>query len=130
MNRDGHGVEKVEEGPKNFVNFFKLYFRKFSRLLSVNLILIFLVLPIIIAAAVYIMGPTTNTPTSPLFPTLYGATFISNSPAADIVLAINSGQLAIPVYNSYVYYVVAIIAVVYVLTFGWQNVAERISPAA
>ena len=23
MNRDGKGVEKVEEGPKNFVNFFK-----------------------------------------------------------------------------------------------------------
>lgn len=123
MNRDGKGVEKVEEGPKNFVNFFKLYFRKFSRLLSVNLILIFLVLPIIIAVAVYIMGPTINSPTSPLFPTLYGASVIANSPSADILLAINGGQLAVPVYNSYVYYVVAIIAVIYVLTFGWQNVA-------
>lgn len=123
MNRDGKGVEKVEEGPKNFVNFFKLYGRKFTRLLSVNLILIFLVLPIIIAAAVYIMGPTTYSAESPLFPTLYGASFMSGSPATDLLLAANSSQLAVPVHNSYVYYVVAIIAVIYVLTFGWQNVA-------
>ena len=123
MNRDGKGVEKVEEGPKNFVNFFKLYFRKFSKLLSVNLILIFLVLPIIISAAVFIMGPTTLSSGSPLFPTLYGASFMSRSPAADIMMAINGRQLSVPVYNSYVYYVIAAIGVVYVITFGWQNVA-------
>lgn len=123
MNRDGKGVEKVEEGPKNFVNFFKLYFRKFSKLLSVNLILIFLVLPIIISAAVFIMGPTTLSSGSPLFPTLYGASFMSRSPAADILMAINGRQLSVPVYNSYVYYVIAAIGVVYVITFGWQNVA-------
>lgn len=123
MNRDGKGVEKVPEGPKNFVNFFKLYARKFTRLLSVNLILIFLVLPIIVAIAIFIMGPTVPTPTSPLFPTLYGSALAANSPAADIVFAINSFQTAVPVYNSYVYYVIAIIGVVYVVTFGWQNVA-------
>ena len=123
MNRDGKGVEKVEEGPKNFVNFFKLCFRKFSRLLSVNLILIFLVLPIIICIAIYIMGPTTASSGSPLFPTLYGASFMSDSPTADIQMALNSIQLAVPVHNSYVYYVIAAIAVVYVFTFGWQNVA-------
>lgn len=39
------------------------------------------------------------------------------------MMAINGRQLSVPVYNSYVYYVIAAIGVVYVITFGWQNVA-------
>lgn len=124
FNSDGKGVEKVEEGPKNFKNFFKFFGRKFYKLLSVNLIMLFLVIPVIVAFFIYIMGPTTEASTSVLFPTTYSAAFISQNPATDLLLNIKSFQLSVPVHNSYVYYVIAAIAIIYIITFGWQNVGS------
>ena len=124
MNRDGKGVEKIDEGPKNLKNFFKQFGRKFYKLLSVNLIMIFMVLPIIIGVMVYIAGPTTYSPSSVLFPTLYGAASMSDSTALDLWFATNSMQMSVPVYNSYVYYVIAALAIFLVVTFGWQNIGS------
>lgn len=124
MNRDGKGVEKKEDGPKNFKNFFKFFGRKFSRLLSLNLIMIFMVLPLIISVMVYIVGPTTQSSGNVLFPTLYGAAFMTDSPAMDIVSTLYSVPMAVPVYNSYVYYIIAAFVLFLVLTFGWQNVGS------
>lgn len=125
FDRDGKGVEKVDEGPKNFKNFFKFFGRKFYKLLSVNLMMVFLVLPIIVAFFVYIMGPTTEASTSVLYPTAYSASFISQNPATDLLLNVKSFQLSVPIHNSYVYYIIAAIAVVYIVTFGWQNVGSN-----
>jgi uncharacterized membrane protein YesL len=122
MNRDGKGVEKGEDGPKNFRNFFKYFKRKFGKLISVNLLMVFQILPIIAAVFVFLTGPTRSTAIDVLYPTAYGAAFMSPSPANDLLLATVSQQLGVPVYNSYVYYVIGAIALVYVLTFGWQNV--------
>lgn len=122
MNKDGKGVEKKIEGPKNFKNFFKYFGRKWNKLLSVNLVMLFIILPLLAVVFIYILGPTTSEPISALYPTAYSASFISASPAADLIYAVQSFQLTMPVYNSYVYYVIGAIALVYVLTFGWQNV--------
>jgi len=122
MNRDGRGVEKGEDGPRNFRNFFKYFRRKFSTLLSVNLLMVFQLLPIVAAVFVFVTGPTQNTALSVLYPTACSAAFMSPSPTNDLLLATVSLQLGVPVYNSYVYYVIGAIAIVYVLTFGWQNV--------
>ncbi len=124
MNRDGRGVEKGEDGPKNFRNFFKYFGRKFSKLLSVNLLMIFTVLPILISVMVSIMGPTTPSSGSVLFPTLYGASFMSNNPAVDVLMSINSIQIFVPVYNSYTYYIIGALIAFLVVTFGWQNVGS------
>ena len=124
MNRDGRGVEKGEDGPKNFKNFFKYFGRKFSKLVSANLLMIFMVLPIIISVMVSIMGPTTPSSGSVLFPTLYGASFISDTPAVDILMSLHSVQIFVPVYNSYTYYVIGALIVFLVITFGWQNVGS------
>jgi uncharacterized membrane protein YesL len=122
MNRDGKGVEKGEDGPKNFRNFFKYFKRKFGKLLSVNLLMVFQILPIIAAVFVFLTGPTRSTVINVLYPTAYCAAFMSPSPASDLFLATVGQQLGVPVYNSYVYYVIGAIALVYLLTFGWQNV--------
>ena len=124
MNRDGKGVEKVDEGPKNLKNFFKHFGRKFYKLLSVNLIMIFMVLPIIIGVMVYVTGPTTYSPANVLFPTLYGAASMSDSAAIDLLFVANSVQLSVPVYNSYAYYIIAALAVFLIVTFGWQNIGS------
>ncbi len=122
LNRNGKGVEKEDEGPKNLKNFFKYFGRKWNKLLSVNLLMIFLVLPIIVAVFIYFMGPTTKAPVNVLYPTVYSAAFISNSPAADLMLSVMSFQMNPPAYNSYVFYIIGAIAILYWLTFGWQNI--------
>ncbi len=122
MNRDGKGVEKKIEGPLNLVNFFKHFGRKFYKLLSVNLMMAFILLPIIGAVFVYILGPTTSSPISTLYPTLSSAAFITKSPAADLLFLLESFQMNPPVYNSYVFYVIGALALLFALTFGWQNV--------
>ena len=124
MNRDGKGVEKKEEGPKNFKNFFKFFGRKFSRLLSLNLIMMFMVLPIIISIMLYIIGPTTPSAGDVVFPTLYGASFMSDSVSVDIMLTLHSIPMAVPVYNSYIYYIIAAFILFLVITFGWQNIGS------
>lgn len=124
MNRDGKGVEKNEDGPKNFKNFFKFFGRKFSRLLSLNLIMLFMILPLIISVMVYIVGPTTLSSGDVVFPTLYGASFMSDSIAVDMMLTLHNVPMAVPVYNSYVYYIIAAFVLFLVITFGWQNVGS------
>ena len=44
MNRDGKGVEEEEDRTPNLKFFFKLFFRKFSKLIQLNLLMIFQVL--------------------------------------------------------------------------------------
>lgn len=122
MNRDGKGVKKEIEGPKNFKNFFKYLGRKFSKLLSVNLIMLLLVLPFIIALFVYLLGPTIDTMINPAYPVTYASAFLLENPAADLLLGVTSFQMPVPQPNSYVYYVIGAMALVYLLTFGWQNV--------
>lgn len=124
MSRDGKGVEKGEDGPRNFKNFFKYFGRKLPKLLSLNLMMSFTVLPIIISVMVYIMGPTTLASGNVAFPALYGAAFMSESPAVDIMLAVQSIPMAVPVYNSFVYYIIGALVVFLVLTFGWQNIGS------
>ena len=41
FNKDGKGVKKEPEGPKNLKNFFKYFGNKFTRLVTVNMYYIF-----------------------------------------------------------------------------------------
>ena len=124
MNRDGKGVEKVEEGPKNLKNFFKKLGRNFSKLLSVNLMMLGFVLPVLAAIYIFIQGPTVSTYVNPVFPVTQAIAATNGSPAADLLLLLTSNHTAWPMPGSYVNYVIAALAFVYLLTFGWQNVGS------
>ena len=57
FNRDGKGVDKEEvQGPPNLKNFFKLYGRKFTRLLSVNLYILLMFIPPVIMFYLFFTG--------------------------------------------------------------------------
>ena len=63
VNRDGKGVYEVESRKPTLGFFFKLFFRKFSQLLKLNLMMLFIVLPILIFIGIYFLGNKTPTAT-------------------------------------------------------------------
>lgn len=123
MNRDGKGVERGEDRTPNLKFFFKQYGRKFSKILSLNIIMIFQVLPLIAAALLYFIAtPTTPTHVYPEYPVLYGMNFASSNAVSYTRLNVFSYQLGIPEHGTHMYWIIAIILVVFVLTYGLQKV--------
>ena len=73
MNRDGKGVEPGEDTTPNLKFFFKQFGRKFSKIVSLNILMIFQVLPILIALYLYFFAsPTTPTQYFPEYAALFG----------------------------------------------------------
>ena len=123
FNRDGKGVNEIEDRTPNLKFFFKLWWRKMSKLLSLNLIMIFQIIPIIVAFYLYFTGPTMATQTDPLFAPLYGVhIFSGGSPVNTLLLAIHGIQFNVPAFNTPIVYVIIGLFAFLVLTFGWQNV--------
>lgn len=123
--RDGKGVEKGEDTTPNLKYFFKLFWRKFTKLLSVTLIMDIQVLPILISLFLYFFAsPTTPTAYYTEFPLLYGIQQFGTD-AANAVNATNmSAQFGLPAYNTYVYWVIGILMAFHVITYGWQKCAS------
>lgn len=123
MNRDGKGVEKGEDTTPNLKFFFKQLWRKFGKILSLNMIAMFQIIPLAIILYLYFAAsPTTPTQYYPEYSALFGIGEAATTATNVINTGIFSFQLGIPTYNTYVYWVIGIILVVYVVTYGWQKV--------
>ena len=117
-------VEAERNGPKGIKLFFKLLKRNFGTLISLNLMMLFMVLPLLAAFYVYLQGDTTPSVTSPLYATLHGADLIIGSPATELLKNTFSTRLMLPVHNSAVYPIMIGIGALLALTWGWQNVGS------
>ena len=93
-NRDGKGVEPGEDTTPTLKYFFKLFWRRFPRLLSLNLMMLGQVVPLIVAVVVYLLSNTTPTQSSLLFAPLYGISTIGTAPAASVWLTTISDRRA------------------------------------
>ncbi len=122
MNRDGKGVYEYEDRKPTFLFFFKLYFRKFSQLLQLNLLMLFMVIPLIVVIALYFLGDKTPTATNMLYAPLYGIDTVINSPVTAGTLDLSSVQMEIPVFSPAMNVVVICMFVFLAITWGWQNV--------
>ncbi len=122
MNKDGKGVEEDEDRTPNFKFFFKLFFRKFSKLIQLNLLMIFQVLPIIAIFLMYIYGNKTPTTTDVSFAPLYGIASIANFGGAVPSLDVSSTQMGLPVFAPALNITMIVLAVLLIITWGWQNV--------
>lgn len=121
MNRDGKGA--VEENRKpTFAFFFKSLFRKFPQLLRLNILMIFQALPIIFIAIAFFAGKKTPTATSVSFAPLFGIDQSLSMPGATQTLDMSSIQMALPVFSTAVNITIIILAVIMLITWGWQNV--------
>lgn len=121
FNREGKGVKKGEDLRPTFKNFFKFFYRKFSQLLSLNLLMLLQALPIVIAVLAYLFIHRTPSQTSALFAPLYGASLIDPSPASSLILALDALPLGIPIFQPAAYWIIGACIIVLLLTLGWQS---------
>ena len=116
---------KWEDTTPNLRYFFRLLGRKFWRLLSLNLMMLPLMLPILAALLIYTNIGTTPTQQTALFAPLYGANLIASTPKSNFLLDLFGAQLLVPSYNTTGTYVGIGICVAFLaLTFGWQNIGS------
>ena len=117
-------VEAERNAPKGIKMFFKLLKRNFGSLISLNLMMLFMIIPLIAAFYVYLQGDTTPSVTNPLYATLHGADLIVGTPATELVKNTFATRLMLPVHNSAVYPIMIGIIALLAITWGWQNVGS------
>ena len=123
-NRDGPGVEKGEDTTPTLAYFFKQLKRKFWKLISINLMLLLQILPLLALVWIHSLGPTTPSVPSPLYPALLGAqTAAGTSVGATLFNTVTNLQM-LPSVNSPVYWIIGIVIVLYVATYGLQKVGS------
>ena len=112
-----------EDTKPTLKRFFKLLYRKFWNLITLNLVMLPMVLPILIAFFVYMAIDKTPSESQVIFSQLYGANLIQATPDSTFLLDMFGSQYMIPAYNSVGTYIgIGICALFLLITFGWQNV--------
>lgn len=123
MNRDGPGVSKDEKPfVPNLISMPKFYFRNFSRILSLN----FLMLPILIIPLIFVymflVAPTTPSETSVLYSTLYGSHLLGESSVWSTLLGAYGIQLNLPTFSPKTIWLMLGLGLLLALIWGWINV--------
>ena len=109
--------------------FFKLLKRKFGKILSLNLMMVFMILPILIAVLIPFMGTKVPTVaegayTYSSFLGIHLMESASETPnmAISSVLGVLTEQLQVPVWTTAKVVGVVVLVLFTVITWGWQNV--------
>lgn len=121
--RDGKGVEKGEDTTPNLKRFFKLWGRKFWKLISLNLFMVVQILPLIGCIFLYLGGPKVSTQYDPLYNVLLGAQ--TTMPTTVGITLFNSAAGLLhqtPVFNSWAHWVMGGLILFHLATYGWQKV--------
>ena len=123
-NRDPEELEREEDKTPNISYFFKLLWRRFTKLLSTNLAVILQFVPLVVAYFVYFWADTTPSVSADglAFPLMNGIARLDPTPANQILLAICSPQLNIPVVSLGLNLLYVGLIVLFAATFGWFNV--------
>ncbi len=122
MNRDGKGVPDDEKPlVLNFFNVPKFIFRKFSKMLSVNLLCLPLAIIPILAVFIFFNGDKMTAQTNLVYSTVYGANIYSNTPATQVLLGVFGLQNQLPVVNFRMVVIYAILAIVLIAIWGPLN---------
>ena len=123
--RDGKGVEKGEDTTPNLKYFFKLWGRKFWKLISLNFLMLVQIVPLMGILFLHLGGPKVSTQYDPLYSVLLGAQ--TAWPTSEGMTLFNSaaGLLQdIPIFNSWAYWVMGLLIVFHIVTYGWQKAAS------
>lgn len=123
--RDGKGVEKGEDTRPTLRRFFKLWGRKFWKLVELNAMMLVQVIPIAVCVFLYIAGPKIPTQHSLLYPALLGAqTALPTSAGMTLFNGVAGLEHTIPIYHSWAHYVMAAMIILLLVTYGWQKVGS------
>lgn len=121
-NRERDEILEAEDTTPTLKYFFKLFGRKFPRLLTLNLMMVVQIIPLVAALLVYMWSDTTPTQSSNLFAPLWGVSVISDAPSVSLWLSTLNIQTFVPIQtlpNIIAYVVLFLITAV---TWGWQQV--------
>ena len=121
LNKERPDAE-IEDTTPTLKYFFKLLWRKAGKLLTLNLLMVFQVIPLVVALLVYFFGATTPTVNSALYAPLMGAYIAGGSPAATTLLTLFGTPLNVPVMTVGRTVVIVIMIAFTVITWGWQSV--------
>ena len=125
MNRDGKGVDPGEDTTPNLKFFFVQLGRKFSKIISINILMIFQIIPLIVAVYLYFMAsPKTPTLYFPEYAALFGIQEATSTAVSSVSIGSTAFQFGIQTYNSYVYWIIGALLLFAVITFGWQKVGS------
>lgn len=123
MNRDGKGVDPGEDTTPNLKFFFKLLWRKLSKIITLNMLAIIQILPLLACLYLYFIAtPTTPTQYYPEYAALYGMQEAASSATSSLGVSLFSFQHPLPTYNTYIYWVIGALLLFQVVTYGWQKV--------
>ncbi len=121
--RDGKGVEKGEDTRPTLKRFFKLWGRKFWKLVEVNFFILVQVLPLLGCLFLYIAGPKVATQYDMLYPALLGAQTAMPTTVGSTLFNGAAGLLhTSPIFNSWAHWVMAALLIFQFVTYGWQRV--------
>ncbi len=122
FNRDNRPDALEEDTTPTLKRYFKVLGRRFWKLVTLNLMMLPMIIPLLVAIYLYLGSTQTPTADTLLFSPLYGANLIQPTPASTLLLDLFGAQLNIPVYGMGTYIGWGICALFLACTFGWQNI--------
>ena len=124
MNRDGPGVLPGEDRRPTLGFFFKQLGRKFWKIFSVNLLMLFQIIPLLLIWYVNTTGPKAPSLSKVVYAPLLGAQTASYTGAGASLLNTVSIMEQIPSFDTPIYWIIGALIVFLVVTFGWQQVGS------
>lgn len=115
---------KAEDTTPNLSFFFKLFWRKIGKIMTLNLFMLFQILPFLVCIPIYFFAKTFPTMESPVYAPLLGAHLTERSPTASLLLSVLGSQMSIPRLSTGRIVILAILFGFLLLTWGWQNVGS------
>ena len=123
-NTEPEELELEEDKTPNIQYYFKLLWRKLTRLISINMLGVFQFVPLVIAYFVFFWAETTPSVSADglTFPLMSGIATLDSTPANQILLMLCSPQYNIPVASWGLNLAYAGLILLFAITFGWFNV--------
>ena len=121
-NRDNRPDAVEEDTTPTLKRYFKLLGRRFWKLVTLNLMMLPIIIPILVCFYLYISTQQTPVSGEVLFPQLLGANAVSGTPTTTLLFDLFGAQQNIPVFTTWTYVGMGICIAFLVITFGWQNV--------
>lgn len=122
LNRDGKGVEKNEDTTPGVGFYFKSIWRKLSKLISINLLMIVQFLPLLAAFFTRIWADTTPSVSDISFPFWQGVSKINASPFEAFMAAVSGIQTKVPLLSAWTLIQMGLWILLFVGLFGICNV--------
>lgn len=120
--RDNRPDAVEEDTSPTLKRYFKVLGRRFWKLISLNMMMLPMIVPILIAIYLYFSLEQTPTANNVLFPQLFGANTVSPTPHTTFLLDLFGAQMNIPVIGVGASVGIGVCLLFLFITFGWQNI--------